>query len=197
MNNKMRQEIFALVEYCKIYNHDIEAFTFGEGVECPDLQSEKLDIGVECTSAVLQGEFEAIGKNSKINKIDKLCCFVYFVDNATDSCRLLDIVNTKTIKLNGHYKRFGTNALFIRVSSNFTGSKHFSSGKVGTFINILKNESFCDKVKFNPIILSELDINDYSFCFVINTDDYTVVEHHVKRSLSKNEFSDILGNGCL
>ncbi|HBU13295.1 MAG TPA: hypothetical protein DEB31_11445 [Clostridiales bacterium] len=47
--DKDRRELFNLIDFCRIYNYDIGKFEFGKGVEKPDLQSEELGIGIECT----------------------------------------------------------------------------------------------------------------------------------------------------
>jgi len=197
ISNKLRQEIFALVEYCKIYEHDIDAFDFGDKVECPDLQSKILDIGIECTNALPKdksgqsGELKMVGVNSKANNIAGLTVFSYWIHSATDPHMLLDCVRDKTKKLNGHYKLFGTNALFMHVSSLFSGSQHFSIRNAEEFATELDRASICGKVKFNPIVLSQLETPNSTLCFAVDTSDCSITEHHVSLSLSKNEGNKI------
>lgn len=269
---KDKQELFSLVEYCKIFNYDTSEF---EPEESPDWQSKKLDIGIECTSALPKdntcqsGEDKTISKalkyktfaeyknftnewkrkseerdeaikNGQIEKAEKLIkkldeenpVFAYPTSAATDPVMLLDVVLTKIKKLNGHYTRFNTNALFMRVSSNFAGANYFSMcginscnvseckksdncnncGKidkyngcmeddckehkictVGRFIKVLQNTSYAGDYKFNPIVLSQIGDSCENFCcWVINTDNYSVVEHQGSRTLSKDKFNEIL-----
>ena len=50
--------------------------------------------------------------------------------------------------------------------------------KIGAFVRALRNTSFDGHYKFNPIILSQLGEDSISYdCWVINTDNYSVVEY--------------------
>ncbi|MCL2842899.1 MAG: hypothetical protein FWE28_05450 [Oscillospiraceae bacterium] len=194
MANTLGLELFALIEYCKIYDLDIHFFTFGEGVECPDLQSEQYDIGIECTVSFPpnehgdSGELKATKKNSKAVKAGQLTAFAYCVGSATDPMMLFNTVKGKTKKLNKHYKRFSTNALHIRVSSIFAGSNHFTMTNAKEVANLLSKAPISGEVQFNPIILSQIgDDRDSFCCWIINTDDYSIVEQQGSRVLSKDE----------
>lgn len=62
------EEIYSLVEYCKIFDYDISDFIFSEK---PDIQSVSLDIGIECTSTIPEEEYIALSKCLPLEKDKK------------------------------------------------------------------------------------------------------------------------------
>lgn len=64
------QELCSLIEYCRIYKLDATDFTgeflpgIGKGTMLPDLQSQRHNIGIECTEAGLSCVYRAT--NDKI-----------------------------------------------------------------------------------------------------------------------------------
>ena len=93
-----------LIEYCSIYNLDMHDFEFSE---CPDLQSTKLNIGVEHTSTKTKGEHKAWSTCG---------CYTRAVHTVDDIPNLIITIQDKTNKLNGLYKKFATNVLFLEAS---------------------------------------------------------------------------------
>ncbi|MCL2018927.1 MAG: hypothetical protein FWG70_04130 [Oscillospiraceae bacterium] len=219
MDNKQRYELFALIEYCRTHNHNIGEFIKAEK---PDWQSEKLDIGIEVTSAVLQGEFKAIAESG---------VFSYWTSHASDPNRLLEIVHRKTKKFNTLYKRFAMNVLFIRVSSNFGGTNYFSMcginrcyvskclksddcktcqryGKynscfeddckkhkicpVGAFVRVLQKASIEGNSKFNPIILSQIEEDSSCFCCWIIDTDNHTITERLGKRVLLESENDII-----
>ena len=70
--------------------------------------------------------------------------------------------------------------------------KKYTICTIGAFVKVLKNTSFEGKHKYNPIILSKdkyvygEDTSEFC-CWVINTENYTIVEHRGTRTLLESE----------
>ena len=151
-------EIYAkkTLEYC--YNKSWKN-CFDETKECPDLQSEQLDVGVEVTSSINKNErqinslfnkyiagqidykkmknkivflggYVSKFKNSVIvSPAEGLCDFKNHIDE------LVDIIVYKTkIKL-PHYKKFSKNILYI-----FTGGELFNRDDINDVCLLLRKE---------------------------------------------------------
>ena len=197
MRDNLKWEIIALIEYCKIFNLDIGAF---RKAERPDFQPrfEGFDIGIECTNIISTSEHIARSNSPKTRNE----WYVSFVDTITeshnfpndsqrlfksdDAHRLFIAVKKKTQQLNEvDYGKFSTNALVVRASSTFS-----TLPRIKEFVKeVLKSVSLCGEANFNPVIISKDDNNAGFECLIVDTNDYTITEHHGKRTLSKNERS--------
>ena len=266
MDDKTRRELFSLIEYCRIYNHNIGDFSFGKTVESPDLQSEKLNVGIECTSATLSGVYRAMNATNFLSTADfnrkskardvalqsgeykkaeqladelarKNPVFAYATSESSSPERLLEVVRVKIEKLNGHYKHFNMNILFVKLPLEFhftncnngvckasecqkctacddceypykyeklteefvvlgncddNTCRTYKTCSVGAFVKLLQGTNFNNALKFNSIILSKdravgKEPTDEFCCWVIDTGEYTIVEHRGKRVLKENE----------
>ncbi|MCL2236356.1 MAG: hypothetical protein FWB98_07955 [Defluviitaleaceae bacterium] len=239
-----RREVCSLIEYCRIYNLELTDFTgdfiVGKGKMYPDLQSQKLNIGIECSELGLRDVFKAM--NDKKGHIA-----VYPTSASSDFLRLIEIVADKTEKLNRvtkegdeHYNKFNKNVLFLKApielyfsnccdacnpiickkatncdnctnpeKISWVGDKNIALQAVGLncsnddckkykictigeFVRELQSHSFSGKYRYNPIIISKswfgIGEDEKEFCcWIINTDDYTIVERRGKRNLLESE----------
>jgi len=244
------QEVCSLIEYCRIYNLEATDFTgdfiVGKGKMRPDLQSHKLNIGIECREAGLRDVYRAMNDKRRP-------AAAYIPSNSSDPSRLIEIVADKMEKLNRvaeehgeHYTKFDKNVLFLKIpielyfsncndvcntlacekatncdncpnpekiscvgdesvvlqavglSCSNDDCKKYRICTVGAFVKALQNHSFAGERKYNPIILSKdrYDIGEDRSefcCWIINTDDYTIVERRGKRTFSESERSIIEG----
>ena len=195
MRDNLKWEVIALIEYCKIFNLDMGTF---RKAERPDFQPrfEGFDIGIECTNIISTGEHIA-RSNSPKTRND---WYVSFVDTITeshnfskdsqrlfesdDAHRLFITVKKKTKQLNEiDYAKFNTNALVVRASSTFS-----TLPRIKAFVKeVLESVFLYDEIRFNPVIISK-DDNDAGFwALIIDTSNYSITEHHGKRTLSENE----------
>ena len=139
----------------------------------PDLQSEKLNIGIEVTRAVAKeyGRIQSItnkyfGKDysgqylrGKINKIigydlihtvGGMAYWMYnFTEKETEDL-ILKAINLKSQKLNSGYRVFGKNYLYI-----FINNSMIEEDTLMHIISEYRNMSF--RIKFDKIIINAID----------------------------------------